>query len=283
MKKYILCKFCKEKKAIFLREIESPWIKRKFSLYHCKNCNSKFFRNINNKKFLESVYERIAKKEKGYGLRFNLSSLWVKQKKIIQNILGKNPDSMLDIGCKTGDFLMHFDKSILREGVELSKKHADIAKKRGLNIYNNFLEDINFKKKYEVVTAYAILEHLDRHERFMSQLKNIVKKNGLLVIMIPTSECLKEKILTFFNKRWIMYSPPEHLNFYSKQYLDKYLSSQGFKLVSRYWSSGDNFNHFSNTPLLGYLFKKMVNFMDNSFCNKLPIFDHMYSYYKKRF
>jgi len=279
-KKHIPCKFCKKKRAIFLRNIESPWMKRKFPLYFCKSCKSRFFKNINNKKFLESVYALIANTEKGYDLKFNISSSWVKQRRIIQKILGKNPDSILDIGCKTGDFLMHFDNSF-REGVELSKKHAKIAKKRGLYIYNNFLEDINFKKKYEVVTAYAVLEHLDRHEKFMAQLKKIVRKKGLLVIMIPTSECLKEKILTFFNKRWIMYSPPEHLNFYSKKYLDNYLSSQGFKLVYRYWSSGENFNHFSNVPFIGNLFKKIINFMDNSFFNKIPIFDHMYSFYRK--
>jgi len=62
---------------------------------------------------------------------------WTKEE--IQKILGKNPESILDIGCKTGDFLMHFDSPI-REGVEVSKKHADIAKKRGLHIYNNFLK-----------------------------------------------------------------------------------------------------------------------------------------------
>jgi len=277
---YIICKFCNNKSAVFLKNIESPWVKRKFPLYFCKSCKSKFFRNIDDKKFLESVYDLIANTEKGYDLKFIPSSLWIEQRNIINNILGRNPESILDIGCKTGDFLMHFNSQV-REGVEVSKKHASIAKKRGLHIYNKFLEDIDFNKKYDVVTAYAILEHLDRHERFMSQLKNIVKKNGLLVIMIPTSESLKENILTFFNKRWIMYSPPEHLNFYSKKYMDNYLSHKGFKLVYRYWSSGENFNHFSNIPLIGSLFNGLVRFINNSFLKKIPIFDHMYSYYRK--
>lgn len=75
--------------------------------------------------------------------------------------------SVLDIGCRTGDFLMHFPKSIVREGVELSKNSAEIARERGLMLYQDFAENINFDKQYDVVTCYAVLEHLlDPHNLF---------------------------------------------------------------------------------------------------------------------
>ncbi len=41
---------------------------------------------------------------------------------------------------------MNFPNNIIREGVELSKDSVEIAKKRGLVIYQDFVENINFDK-----------------------------------------------------------------------------------------------------------------------------------------
>jgi hypothetical protein len=77
-----------------------------------------------------------------------------------------------------------------------------------------------------------------------------------------------------------MYSPPQHLNLFSKQFLDKYLAGYNFKLVDRYWTSGGMFNHFRNIPLVNRIFGKNITLIDEyTPINKLPIFDHMYSYY----
>ena len=115
----------------------------------------------------------------------------------------------------------------------------------------------------------------------MDKLSSVINENGLLVILIPTHESLKERLLMRFHKRWHMYVPPEHLNFISKRFLDSYLSKNNFKLVKRYYSSGGIFNPFKRIPVINGLFNKFMFFFDKSFFNKLPIFDHLFSYYKK--
>lgn len=278
----MICKFCNNSNVIHYKSINSPYYhEKKYILYECKHCLSRFF-NINQYSIsINELYEKLATSKKNLSIKFLKSQYWEDQKRNILQILKKTPRSILDVGCRTGDFLMHFEDTIIREGVEISNYCTEIANKRGLRIYNKNLESINFNKKYDLVSAYNILEHLIDPLSFLDKLSSIINENGLLVILIPTHESLREKLLMKFHKRWHMYVPPEHLNFISKRFLDSYLSNNNFKLIERYYSSGGIFNPFKRIPVINALFNKFMYFFDKTIFNRLPIFDHLFSYYKK--
>jgi len=278
----MICKFCNSSDVIRYKSINSPFYpEKRYILYECKHCLSRFF-NVNQYNVsIQELYEKLATSKKNLSIEFLKSQYWEDQKRFILQILKKTPKSILDVGCRTGDFLMHFDDIILREGVEISNYCTEIANKRGLKIYNKNLESINFNKKYDLVSAYNILEHLIDPLIFLDKLSSIINKNGLLVILIPTHESLREELLMRFHKRWHMYVPPEHLNFFSTRFLDSYLSKYNFKLIKRYYSSGGIFNPFKKIPVINALFNKFMYFVDKSFINRLPIFDHLFSYYRK--
>ncbi|MCK4464621.1 MAG: class I SAM-dependent methyltransferase [Bacteroidales bacterium] len=226
------------------------------------------------------MYNHLSINRGDFPVQFNPSKTWYKQVRIIQSLLGKKPSSVLDVGCRTGDFLMHFDATVHCEGVELSKSFTEIANKRGLTIHNDFLENIEFDKKYDVISSFAILEHLKDPSQFLEKINSITKPSGLVVILVPTYESIKRKVIDFSGSSWHMYSPPEHLNFFSRKFLDQYFAGKGFKLVYRYYTSGGMTNIFPNLPFINKLLKKSVNLLDNSIFSKLAIFDHMYSYYQ---
>lgn len=129
---------------------------------------------------IENIYEKYSiKHNKGVrNFQFKKSIYWNRQAQRIEKILDRGISSVLDIGCRTGDFLMHFPDSLVREGVELSKNLAEIAEKRGLVIYQDFAENINFDKQYNVVSCYAVLEHLLNPLTFLDKLSNIVSLGG---------------------------------------------------------------------------------------------------------
>lgn len=277
------CKFCFQDSVKIVKNIKSFHIDKNYQLYYCNKCKSQFFDYKQHDITIDQLYEDLAlKKQEAYTLEFTTNEYWENQKNVIIKLLKRNPKSVLDVGCRTGDFLMHFEDSIMRDGVELSSYYANIAKKRGLNIYNDFLENIDFnKKQYDVVTAYAILEHLLEPFAFLDKLNLLVNKDGLLLVSIPTYECLKTQIYSILNYRWQSYSPPEHLNFYSKYFLDNYLYNNGFKLLGRFYTSGGGFNPFLKIPVLNKIFGKLIDFCDNTVINKIPVFECMYSIYKK--
>jgi len=279
------CKFCNSQKIVSIqKKIQSPFVNYEYTLYQCQICKCRFFDIKEHDVDIEDVYEEYSIKHNKVELSFKEIFYWRKQIQRIEKILGREISSVLDIGCRTGDFLMHFPDNVIREGVELSKNSAQIAKGRGLTVYSDFVENIRFDKQYDVVTCYALLEHLLEPLPFLDKLSNVVLLGGVLVIMIPTHECLKRWLLdTFTSIRWHMYSPPQHLNFFSKQFLDRYLAKNNFCLVDRYWTSGGMFNPFKKVPFVERAFEKGMNLIDEyTKVNKLPIFDHLYSYYVKR-
>lgn len=277
------CKFCGNNKTNSIKKIQSPYVNYEYTLYQCNQCKCRFFDIKEHDIDIENVYEKYSAKHNKEVASFKKSFYWIRQVQRAEKVLGGKVSSILDVGCRTGDFLMHFPDSLVREGVELSKNSAEIAKSRGLMVYQDFVENINFDKQYDVVTCYALLEHLLNPLTFLDKLLNIVSPGGALVIMIPTHECLKRWLIdTFTSIRWHMYSPPQHLNLCSKGFLDRHLAKKNFKLVDRYWTSGGMFNPFRNIPLAGRAFGKGMTLIDEyTPINKLPIFDHMYSYYVK--
>ncbi len=276
----MVCKFCGNNECSIIKNIKSPHNQQIYHLYSCRSCRCFFFDKNQHHVSLKELYNHLSVNRGDFPFQFTQSKNWYKQVRIIQSLLGKNPASVLDIGCRTGNFLMHFDSTVHLEGVELSKSFTDIAITRGLTIYNDFLESIEFDKKYDVVSSFAILEHLENPFQFLEKLDSIMKPSGLVVILIPTHESMKRKMIDLTNSSWHMYSPPEHLNFFSRKFLDQYFANKGFKLVYRYFTSGGMINIFPNLPFINRLLKKSVNLFDNSIFSKLAIFDHMYSYYQ---
>lgn len=274
----IKCKFCKSENTKSIKKIKSIINNNLYDLYECQVCKCRYFDLHQYSTELSSMYNELSFRD-NFPVEFTLSKKWLQQKSIILKILNAKPSSILDVGCRTGDFLMHFDKKIKREGVELSKPFYKTGIQRGLKIYNDILENIEFHDSYDVVSCYAIIEHLEKPMVFLEKINSIVNVDGVLVIMIPTYQSLKVKFHNIIKTIWHMYSPPEHLNLYSKKFLDSYMKEKGFVLKKRYYSSGGMLM-FSKNPLLKKIETVLNYIIDNSALNKLPIFDHMYSYYK---
>jgi SAM-dependent methyltransferase len=276
------CRFCQSKNTTIISKIKSPHFHTFYYLYHCHECQCRFFNHLEHDLDIQEFYLSLSHSHNATkDPEFKRSKSWNHLKEKLICRLGKNPKSILDVGCRTGDFLMHFDENMIREGVELSEQYAKIGSQRGLSIFNNFLEKIDFNRNYDIVSCLAILEHLINPLKFLNKLNGLVNSQGILIIMIPTYECLKEQILRNMGLRWHMYSPPEHLNFYSKYYLDGFMNQNGFTLIEREYTSGGSFNPFVSIKILKKIFGKVMVYFDRSIFNRIPIFDHMYSIYKK--
>ncbi|MGD9991819.1 MAG: class I SAM-dependent methyltransferase [Salinivirgaceae bacterium] len=274
------CKLCGSVKIGVLKKITSPINAFDYTLYQCQTCASAFF-NLNEYPVdLKQMYDDF-KDRAEFPLAHVSSNKWILEKQIAEKLIKKPIKSVLDVGCRTGDFLMHFDHQIKREGVELSACFCEIAKKRGLTVHNDFLERIKFTSSFDLVSCYAILEHLEHPLVFLESLTSIVNKGGLLVIMIPYYFSLKRKVLPLLGKSWHMFTPPEHLNFYSGKFLDSYFRKKGFERVKRNYLSGGMYVFEKNNFMrkCEYGFNQIV---DKTILSKIPIFDHRYCYYIKK-
>ncbi|MFA9464803.1 MAG: class I SAM-dependent methyltransferase [Velocimicrobium sp.] len=100
--------------------------------------------------------------------------------------------ALLDLGCGAGIYAEEFAKAgFCVTGIDLSKRSIDYAKqsarKQELDIcyYNNNYMDVEFDKKFDVVTLiycdFGALSKRERH-RLLGKIKDALKPNGILII-----------------------------------------------------------------------------------------------------
>jgi len=98
----------------------------------------------------------------------------------------KNNLRCLDVGCATGEFLdLLKSYNIFNEyyGTEWSKGFVGYAKNEfGFKI----TEEIDTSIKYDFISYYHVLEHIQSPDKELAKIRNILNDDGLLYIAVPT-------------------------------------------------------------------------------------------------
>jgi SAM-dependent methyltransferase len=148
-------------------------------------------------------------------------------KKIIsflKNKIGK----VLDIGCGVGTFLKHAqDNNWETHGLDFDKDAIKAAQET-FDLKNLEVADIseysrnNPDKKFDLITFFDVIEHVDNHLEFMSTVRNLLSSKGYIVMSLPYrngATWLKPHDL-----------PPRHLTRWDRQTMKNFLQKQGFKI-----------------------------------------------------
>ena len=99
----------------------------------------------------------------------------------------------MDFGCGNiedcGKYILN--KKDFYLGFDIHKESIDYAKKKYKTKKINFKEKIS-NKKFDIIIISEVLEHLDKPEEILFQLKNKLKKDGLILGSIPNGYGLTE-------------------------------------------------------------------------------------------
>ncbi len=106
----------------------------------------------------------------------------------------KKSDIILDYGCNKGifiEFLLKKNKSIKNNiyGYDIDKSF-----KKKINKIANFIDNISkIKKKFDVITAFEVIEHMDYYQlvKFKKNIDKLLKKGGKLIISTPNIKNLE--------------------------------------------------------------------------------------------
>jgi 2-polyprenyl-3-methyl-5-hydroxy-6-metoxy-1,4-benzoquinol methylase len=143
-----------------------------------------------------------------------------------------NTDSILEIGCAFGTFCVEMQsrnrfKRIV--GVEPTHELAETSRKRGIEVIEDFVENIHFKEeeRFDVIVNFEVIEHLFSPKELIMQSKELLNKGGLLMITCPNGKgfdftVLGEKCNNLDH---------EHLNYFNPKSLTILLESCGFEVL----------------------------------------------------
>lgn len=132
---------------------------------------------------------------------------------------------MLDIGCATGEFMSVAQASGFEVyGVEVAP--PGIYRCRELfgagRVIGGTLREGDFPQNYfDVITLSDVIEHIAEPHLFLDILANILKPEGVLMIVTPDTSSRLSRLM---GHRWPHYKE-EHVFYYNRSNISRFLSS----------------------------------------------------------
>lgn len=255
--KNTLCNLCGGTEAKQKYQVEN------FYIVQCVNCGLVYLNNVVNISREQDLYENYYEKSFSDDYRWNspdtgLRRLWeINNQRLAAIKKICKPGKLIDIGCGQGFFLKHMkDDGFSPTGIDLSGRAVKFCRQNlGLtanqqNINNGFNSD----EKYDTVTMWHILEHLSDPVGILKNSRNLLNKDGVLIIEVPNIISLKF-LLASDKNRWIGGNHPRfHKYFFSNKTLIHLLKIAGYsrikKLNLNYNISSDSLLKKSIKPIL---------------------------------
>ena len=135
---------------------------------------------------------------------------------------------VLDVGSNTGELLDYAkSRGCITTGVEYSKSSRKVLKSKG---HMAFAALSIVEQKFDVITAFDLVEHLYNVSGFIQKCKNILVEGGVLIILTGNPASISAKLS---KSGWWYIKYPEHIVFPSKKF---YSSCPGFKIQKWIWT-----------------------------------------------
>jgi 2-polyprenyl-3-methyl-5-hydroxy-6-metoxy-1,4-benzoquinol methylase len=239
-------------------------------LYRCKKCYL-YFRFPKMSRFdLEKSYmqpESDGRWEKTFNERLDwkIAAKWIK---------AENKElKILDVGCNDGTFLVELSSKHSRYGIELNPAAASRAKEQGVEIigseFETSISELNIK--FDTVTAFDVIEHVDDPFHFMSLLEKKLSSGGEIIISTGNTESWSWKLMG--SKYWYCV-PPEHITFINMKWAKitaKKLGLTVIENVSFAHLEGSTVRRFINTAKniifkiipIAFVWRRNSRFSDN--------------------
>lgn len=138
---------------------------------------------------------------------------------------------VLDVGCSDGAFVSLLGKSGFdATGIDFNRKKIELAQGRGLKCQVANVQEVTLgQEKFDAISAFHVIEHLERPADFLEDVKSALNETGRLYVSCPNVD----RFLLEFRRDEPDY-PPNHLTRISKDGMAKLANRAGFKIVHTY-------------------------------------------------
>lgn len=197
-------------------------------------------------------------------------------------------ETVLNIGCGDGVqaviYQGNFKKMV---GVDINESRLEVARQLaehcGIENFQTLcanVEQIPLNEKFDKAIAVDIIEHVQRPERAVRELRRLLKENGQLLITFPAWHDKWENFFSFVGRKILRrkgkivrkpgWDPDAHQYPYSLKKWRSIMEEGGFDLVASRASTLWPPLHYLGIPRFWFS-NKFIHAIDNFLC-QLPIF-----------
>ena len=217
-------------------------------MVNCKICSSKCFWETNFTLKCTKCNYLFSNLKPGTGREIlGIEDLRKKNFKKIILFLKKNykkkllNKTILEIGSGDGYFAeLCLEKNLRIYPSEANKKDLKkLSDKFKTTLFINFEKKIP-KKKFDIIIFNDVFEHLKNINKSLSNVTNLLKKNGLVILNLPSSDGIIYKISlllyklgikNFYNRLWQKNLSSPHLSYFNNKNLKKLFELSNFKCI----------------------------------------------------
>lgn len=209
------------------REVVLDLGKRRF--LRCAGCGLRVLDPIPSASELESEYGDeyapfvLASSSPGLVTRFRRA--WYTDRRL-KWIRGLQFNSVLDVGCGTGEFLFKLrQRGIDVHGLEPSAFAGGFARSRGLDVFQGLVGDYQPNRTFDLITLWNVLEHMTDPAADLGRLRSLLAPEGTIVILTPNAGSPQA---ARFGRDWAGLEVPKHLHLFDGPSLSRLAAKTGF-------------------------------------------------------
>lgn len=137
-------------------------------------------------------------------------------------------DHVLDFGCGRGGFLASLPSTTKKYGVEINQQAVKFIKKKypEIKIFRDWKKLESKRIKFDLITLWHVLEHLEEPKKVLQQLVGRLKKNGRLIIATPNTGSWGFR---WTRSHWFHLDTPRHLAIFNLNSLINLCRQVGLK------------------------------------------------------
>ena len=210
----------------------SSWAKEEYlEALYCNDCEmisiNPHFTEDGLDQFYNHYYEkRVISKELGEQRK----EMYIQDRDWILNHISRG--KVLDIGCSGGDFLSTFDShSWDKYGIDLTDDALDSASgNHGIKTFKGKVWETDVGQDYDLVMMRGVIEHFKNPLPAMKKAIEILKPGGLIYLTAtPAGDAFAFNV---YRHKWRLFTPLEHIHFFSEKQLNKLFAEFGASPVS---------------------------------------------------
>lgn len=129
----------------------------------------------------------------------------------------KKRKRILDFGCGTGHFINYMNKKGWNTSGYEPYIDPNINSDKNIKIFKS-IKEIEDAEKFDVITAWHVLEHVHDLKDTLKLLRKRLKKGGVLFIAVPNLNSMDANL---YKDLWAAYDVPRHLYHFSQRSFKK--------------------------------------------------------------